>query len=824
MGNVWLAERADGRFERQVAVKFVHFAVTSRGAAERFRREGRILGQLRHPHIAELIDAGLTPKGEPFLVLEYVQGQHIDEYCDKHKLGVDARIELFLDILGAVAHAHANLVVHRDIKPSNVLVSSNGDVKLLDFGIAKFLADDTSPAAATLLTLEGGGAMTPLFAAPEQVTGGPITTATDVYALGALLFLLLAGQHPTGPGPHSPADLVKSIIEIEPPRLSDVVIDDTSSADNRGTSPERLSRLLGGDVDTIVAKALKKSPHERYVSVTGFAEDLRRYLRQEPIAARPDSVSYRAAKFVRRNRVVVGLVCFALLTVIAGIAGTLIQARTTRQQRDFAIRELTRAEQINDLNQFLLTDAAPSNTPITIHRLLDLENEVVQREDYASDPANHVALLISIGGQYLDKDENEKSLQVLQQAYDLSRGMADTSVRARASCALAWAIQRQGRHARAESLVEEGLRELPNERLSALDQVYCYVHASDVAAEAGLAQKAIEYARLAEQSLNLWPYQPGTFRLAVLSALGSAYNLAGQHHDAILTFEKAFEQASSLGYAETKTGASLLQSWGFALSLAGRTCEAEKILRRAVDLSQAEEGATPQILLQYAAILMGLKRLPEAAVFAEHGSFRAQELHDQVTFEQSLFGRARIYREQGNLDRASTMLDTVQPMLQRDLPPGHYAFASLTLERALITSERGDQKSALELINHAITMAQNAIRSGGQGAFMFPAIYVMRAKIELRAGDATAAQADAEEAIKEASTSLQPGDTSAGLGNAYYFLAKALEARGTRAEALAAMRKSAEVFEKSVGADCPYTQSARAEAAHLASRSDPNAK
>jgi tetratricopeptide (TPR) repeat protein len=170
------------------------------------------------------------------------------------------------------------------------------------------------------------------------------------------------------------------------------------------------------------------------------------------------------------------------------------------------------------------------------------------------------------------------------------------------------------------------------------------------------------------------------------------------------------------------------------------------------------------------------------------------------------------------------MLDTVQPMLQRDLPPGHYAFASLTLERALITSERGDQKSALELINHAITMAQNAIRSGGQGAFMFPAIYVMRAKIELRAGDATAAQADAEEAIKEASTSLQPGDTSAGLGNAYYFLAKALEARGTRAEALAAMRKSAEVFEKSVGPDCPYTQSARAEAADLASRSDPNAK
>jgi serine/threonine protein kinase len=169
MGNVWLAERADGRFERQVAIKFVHFAVTARGAAERFKREGRILGQLRHPHIAELIDAGLTTKREPYLVLEYVRGQHIDEYCDTHKLGVDERIELFLDVLGAVAHAHANLVVHRDIKPPNVLVSSEGDVKLLDFGIAKLLADDTTPAVATRLTLDGGDAMTPLFAAPEQV-------------------------------------------------------------------------------------------------------------------------------------------------------------------------------------------------------------------------------------------------------------------------------------------------------------------------------------------------------------------------------------------------------------------------------------------------------------------------------------------------------------------------------------------------------------------------------------------------------------------------------------------------------------------------------
>ncbi len=199
MGSVWLAERSDGRFERQVAVKFLRFSVASQGGTERFKREGMILGQLAHPHIAELIDAGVTPNGEPYLVLEHVEGEHIDDYCDHRRLGVDARIRLFLDVLSAVAHAHANLIVHRDLKPSNVLVRNDGQVKLLDFGIAKLLAPHGNPTA-TLLTQEAGGALTPQFAAPEQLTGGAVTTATDVYALGGLLYLLLTGQHPTGSG------------------------------------------------------------------------------------------------------------------------------------------------------------------------------------------------------------------------------------------------------------------------------------------------------------------------------------------------------------------------------------------------------------------------------------------------------------------------------------------------------------------------------------------------------------------------------------------------------------------------------------------------
>src|ERR1700728_2141454 len=213
MGSVWLARRSDGRFERKAAVKFVNIALAGRATEERFKREGSILGRLTHPHIAELLDAGISSDGQPYLILEYVDGEAIDQYCDEHKLDVEARIRLFLDVLAAVAHAHANLIVHRDIKPSNVLVTASGEVKLLDFGIAKLLADEGSSATATQLTLEGGGALTPQFAAPEQVTGGAVTTATDVYALAVLLYLLLTGQHPAGPGSHSPARLLKAITE-----------------------------------------------------------------------------------------------------------------------------------------------------------------------------------------------------------------------------------------------------------------------------------------------------------------------------------------------------------------------------------------------------------------------------------------------------------------------------------------------------------------------------------------------------------------------------------------------------------------------------------
>jgi eukaryotic-like serine/threonine-protein kinase len=344
MGTVWLADRSDGRFDRRAAVKLLNLGLSGR-VEDRFKREGSLLARLTHPRIAQLFDAGVSTTG-PYLILEYVDGKPVDQYCDEHALAVDDRVRLFLEILDAVAHAHVNLIVHRDIKPSNVLVGNDGHVKLLDFGIAKLLGDDPSGEAS--LTREGGAAMTPQFAAPEQITGGVVTTATDVYALGVLLFVMLTGRHPHGAALRSTADLVKAVVETDPGRPSDAVVgpavepaEGANNAAKRSTTADKLRRALSGDLDTIVGKALKKDPLERYVSVTALADDLRRYLQQQPISARPDSVAYRAGKFVRRNRLPVAAAMLAIAALSAGLF-ELNRQRVIAERRFSQLRHLSK--------------------------------------------------------------------------------------------------------------------------------------------------------------------------------------------------------------------------------------------------------------------------------------------------------------------------------------------------------------------------------------------------------------------------------------------------------------------------------------------------
>ena len=356
MGTVWLARRSDGRFEGHVAVKFVNLAVLDGLTLERFRREGTVLARLSHPHIARLFDAGMGDSGQPYLVLEYVEGTRIDHYAAERRLGVAARLELFLQVADAVAHAHANLVVHRDLKPSNILVNGDGQAKLLDFGVSSLLGGASAGGPSTL-TLAGSRALTPEHAAPEQLAGGVVTTATDVYALGVLLYQLLSGRHPTGPDGATPAVVLRALIEQEPRRLSEAVRqlrpadpETHRILEERDTTGDRLRRSCRGDLDTILAKALQKDPSARYQTVTALADDIRRHLRHEPIAARPDAVSYRLLKFVRRNWLATAAAVAIVATLAAGLYATnrqrALAERRFSQVRQLANRVITLEQQI----------------------------------------------------------------------------------------------------------------------------------------------------------------------------------------------------------------------------------------------------------------------------------------------------------------------------------------------------------------------------------------------------------------------------------------------------------------------------------------------
>ena len=819
MSTVWLAGRSDGRFEGRTAVKFLNVARLGRAGHERFIREGSILGRLQHPHIAHLMDAGLTGAGQPYLVLEYVEGEHIDRYCDHHTLGVQGRVEIFVDVLSAVGHAHANLIVHRDIKPSNVLVTGPGQVKLLDFGIAKLLEDELNGVTASQLTREAGAALTPQYAAPEQLTGGPVSTATDVYSLGVLLYMLLTGHHPAGDQAQSYADLVKATVDADPPAMSDVPVDAEMAA-ARSTTPDKLRHALRGDLDTIAAKALQKTPQGRYLSVTALADDLRRWLRHDPISARPDTPAYRAAKFVRRNRSAVALSALAALAAAAGVAGTLLQAQMARRQRDFAFRELARAEQINSLNHFLLTDAAPAGTVTTVNDLLASAERIVEHENDKGGAAR-VEALISIGMQYADIDENSRSLSVLQKAYELSRGLDDPSVRARAACALAIPMTLGAERERAESLVQDGLRSLPSGAEFVLDRAVCLVRASEVAlliGGPGTAERAITRARSAQQALSDSPLQSGSLKLEILTNLASAYHAAGRFQDALAAYEQAVGVMADLGYDGTRTAQALLHDWGLETILAGRPSEGERIYRRALEISRTSQGddaAAAGLLNDYAGALRELGRLPEAAVYAERAFAKASKESHQLIIVSSMFQRARIYRELHDLSRAREVLGDLEPILPRTFPAGHYGFASFASERALLAAAEGNLSSALQLCDVAVSMDEDAIKSGGVGAYLLPTLLVRRSSVELDAGQPDRAIADATRALSLLRGPTRSTRLSANIGRAFMALGRALEADGRNAEAREAGKSAVEHLEDALGSTNAETLAAR----HLAATS-----
>ncbi len=404
MGVVWLAERADGAFEREVAMKLPRAEWLAPGMLQRMARERRILAGLNHPHIAQLHDAGLTAEGRPFLALEYVVGEPIDAYCARSALDPRARIRLFVQVIETVAFAHARLVVHRDLKPSNVMVTAGGSVKLLDFGIAKLLEGDATSGGETAPTEVGARALTLPYAAPEQILGQPISAATDVYALGVMLYELLCGARPYRPSLGSRAALEEAIVNAEP------------APPSRAAADRGHAAVLRGDIDTIVMKALKKAPAQRYESATAFADDLSRFLSHQPVRARPDSRWYWTRKFVVRNRAAIGAASAVAAALVATTSAALWQAGTAREA----------AEQANTIKEFVLSTikqgdpvASVGNRAADLALLTAAESRI--EAELSNRPELALEVRLAIGAAYANRGEYARAGASLRKAIEEAR-------------------------------------------------------------------------------------------------------------------------------------------------------------------------------------------------------------------------------------------------------------------------------------------------------------------------------------------------------------------------------------------------------------------
>ncbi len=421
MGSVWLAERSDGLLKRQVALKLPHIAAAEPVLAERFAREREILAGLVHPNIARLYDAGITEDGQPYLALEHVVGAPLTDYADQRRLSLRSRLQLFKQVLDAVQYAHSRLVVHRDLKPSNILVTADGQVRLLDFGIAKLVGE--GHANETELTQLVGPALTPDYASPEQIARQPISTASDVYSLGVLLYQLLTGERPYRLKRDTRGALEEAILTAQPTPLHLVPIGE-SMAEARSTRAKKLARAFRGELDNIVLKALRKKPEERYGTAAAFADDIDRHLRGDAVLARPDSIWYRTKKLVGRNMVLASSVVAIITALSIGLSVAWWGAMRAREQAQIAQREAKRAQTVQDfLLSIFQTNSDRQNDPIkarqtTARELLDIGARRVMTE-LKDAPESQAQVLSTLSDTYFALGLDDESADLAEKLVEL---------------------------------------------------------------------------------------------------------------------------------------------------------------------------------------------------------------------------------------------------------------------------------------------------------------------------------------------------------------------------------------------------------------------
>jgi eukaryotic-like serine/threonine-protein kinase len=657
MGVVYLAERADGQFEQRVALKLLGGWAQALGEEQRFQRERQILARLQHPNIARLLDGGITRDGRPYFVMDHVDGVAIDRYCDLERLGVRARLEIFLSVCSAVELAHRHLVVHRDIKPGNVLVTAEGTPKLLDFGIAKLLQAEDAGAPADV-TRSGLHPMTPEYASPEMVRGGAITTASDVYQLGVLLYQLLAGSPPHELRGRTPGEIERTVGTVDPERPSVVVARPHGAQDGdkemggtpphrfvharqtadtpgiptavpaavfpdhrpeaiaraRGTTPDGLRRQLRGDLDTIVLKALRKESERRYGSVEEMARDIRRHLEGRPVLARPDTFAYRTGKFVHRHWFGVGTTVTAM-ALMAGFAVAMArQAERTAQERN-------RAEQVTEFLAGLFRSSDPGvslGDTLTVRHVLD-RGAVRIRAELADQPEVRARLLEVMGDVYSSLGLYGEARPILEEALTIQRARLgpDDPRLASSLSALGHLLLGQRDMTGAEALFREQLRiaraQWGNGHMETAGSM------NDLALVLQGQGRVEEAEPLYRSAISIYRGTPGPLppNLPVtLTNLGWILMGRGEYAGADSLFREALDIRRHLHPEGHPRIANSLSALASVLSLQERHADAEPLAREALVIRQALFGdAHPSIadaLLALAGSLAGQGRLAEA--------------------------------------------------------------------------------------------------------------------------------------------------------------------------------------------------------------------
>ena len=522
MGTVWLAHRADGSFTGHAAVKLLHLSSVTPIALDQFRREGTLLAALSHPNIARLLDAGVTDAGQPYLVMEYIDGVPLDVYAQSQRLSQTARIGLMQQVLHAITHAHSQLIVHRDLKPSNILVRPDGRVTLLDFGIGKQLLKSPSDAFPDV-TEVGGRALTPLFASPEQLRGDLIGTASDTYSAAVVAYLLLTGTHPTAGDSRTTADILRTTLETEP-RRTDL-----------------------GDLDTMLRKALKKVPGERYETAAAFNDDLQRYLDHRPVRARPDTYGYRMRRFVRRNRAALAGASVAIAAVMAAGGVALRQAWQAERARDGALFQTERAEATRQFQTLLLSQIG--TTTLSQKQLLDKGVQMFEAGK-TTDPRITISMLLNFADRYSELSRNEEARATLLRADSTARSIADVPAMFATACALARSYIRadkpelaQQQLARAETVVAG------TEAESGVDRVACLLaRASLLPRNTGLDSTLVVYRRVVA-ILDSTGRSNTLQMVAVQSLLAGHLGRMNRGREAIAVLERQQDALSRLGLA-----------------------------------------------------------------------------------------------------------------------------------------------------------------------------------------------------------------------------------------------------------------------------------